>query len=130
MKLLLLGAFCTFSTYAIAQLPKKANPYIFQLPDTLQRFKGNENAVQQLWQRRQLQKNLMASQSGNIIILPQDNMSCVVPDTNGIVKIPNPWSGASTPYISQYRPIPNPALPKVQSFKYNALDNSLGIPSK
>lgn len=133
MKTLLLSAFCIFSTYAIAQVPKKANPYIFQLPDTLQRFKGNENAMQQLreyWQRKQMQKNLLVNKNGNVITLPQDNMPCVVPDTKGIAKIPNAWSGTSVPYMPQYHPIPNPALPKAQSFKYNALDNSLDIPSK
>lgn len=133
MKLLLLSAFCILSAGVFAQAPKKVNPYNFQLPDTLKRFKGNENALQQLqdyWQRKQAQNNLRADNNSNIIILPQDNMPCIVANTNVPAKIPNAWAGTTNLYIAPINPIPNPALPKTQSFKWNALDNSIGIPSK
>jgi hypothetical protein len=133
MKLLLLSVFCVFSFCAFAQAPKKVNPYLFQLPDTLKKFKGNENALQELhdyWQRKQMQNNSLANNNNRIIILPQDNMPCVVPNTNVAAKIPNAWTGVSVPYVAPVNPIPNPGLPKIQSFKWNTLDNGLDIPSK
>ena len=133
MKLLLIYGMCIFSVGVFAQVPKKMNPYSFQLPDTLRRFKGNENALQQLrdyWQKKQMQNNLLANKNNRIIILPQDNMPCIVPNTNVAAKIPNAWTGATVPYAAPVNPIPNPGLPKTQSFKWNALDNGPGIPSK
>jgi hypothetical protein len=135
MKLLLLFSFCIFSICAFAQVPKNNTPRVFQLPDTLKKFKGdNTEGFQKLLhdyiQKKQTQNNLLAGKQGNIVILPQDHMPCVVPDTNGLVKMPNAWSGVSVPYKSPYHPIPNPALPNVQSFRYNALDRGLGIPTK
>lgn len=133
MKLLLLFAMCIFSTCVFAQLTKKINPHSFQLPDTVKRFKGNENALQQLhdyWQRKQMQNNLRTDNNNSIVILPQDNMPCIVPNTNVAAKIPNAWMGTNVPYIAPINPIPNPGLPKRQSFKWNALDNSIGVPSK
>jgi len=105
------------------------------LPDTLlKKFKGNNNEVlrkqfQEYVQRKQEQNQLLANKRGNIVFLPQDHMPCVVPDTNEIAPMPNAWSGVTTPFRSQYHPIPNPALPP-QSFRYNALGNSIGVPSK
>jgi hypothetical protein len=133
MKLLLLSAFCIFSVCLFAQLPKKTNPYSFHLPDTLKKFKGNENAFQELqeyWQKKQKQNNLATNKNGNIVILPQDHMPCVVPDTNVAAKIPNAWGSVTNIYVAPTNPIPNPGLPKTQSFKWNTIDNSLGIPSK
>jgi hypothetical protein len=133
MKLVLFSAMCIFSVCAFAQAPKKTNPYSFQLPDTLKRFKGNENALQQLRdyrQKKQMQNNLPANNSNGVIILAQDNMPCVVPDTNVPAKIPNAWMSTTVPYAAPVNPIPNPGLPKTQSFKWNALDNGPGIPSK
>jgi hypothetical protein len=123
MKLLLLSAFCIFSVCAFAQVPKNSNPYVYRLPDTLKKFKGdNTEAFQKLlhdyFQKKQFQNNLLANKQGNIVILPQDHMPCVVPNTNELEKIPNAWGNVTTPYISPYHPIPNPALPK-QSFNYN-----------
>jgi hypothetical protein len=120
MKLLLLSAFCIFSVCAFAQVPKNSNPYLYRLPDTLKKFKGdNTEAFQKLlhdhFQKKQFQNNLLANKHGNIVILPQDHMPCVVPDTNGLVKIPNAWNVVSIPYQSPNHPIPNPSLPK-QSF--------------
>lgn len=133
MKLLLLSAMCVFSVCAFAQVPKKINPYSFQLTDTLKRFKGNENALQQLrdyWQKKQMQNNLLANNNNGVIILLQDNMPCIVPNTNVAAKIPNAWMGATVLYVAPVGPIPNPGLPKTQFFKWNALDNGLDIPSK
>ena len=133
MKLLLLSTIFIFSVCASAQVTKKVNPYSFQRPDTLKRFKGNENALQQLrdyWQRKQIQNNLRADNNNKIVILPRDNMPCVVPDTNVVSKIPNAWTSTNVPYIAPINPIPNPALPKKQSFQWNAFDNSIGVPSK
>jgi hypothetical protein len=123
MKLLLLSAFCVFSVCAFAQVPKNNIPLFPQLPDSLKKFKGNNNnelrkRMQDYLQRKKPQENLLANKYGNVVILPQDNMPCIVPDTNGLVKIPNAWNGVTIPYQPQYHPIPNPALPK-QSFKYN-----------
>ena len=106
---------------------------MFQLPDTLKKFKGNENAFQELkdyLQKKKLQNNSVATEQGRIIILPQDHMPCIVPDATVVAKIPNAWGNIVVPYISPYYPIPNPGLPKMQSFSWNALDNGLGIPSK
>lgn len=133
MKLLLVFALCVFSVCAFAQVPKKVNPYSFQLPDTLKIFKGNKNTLQQPqegWQGRITQNNLLANRKGNIALLPQDNMPCIVPDTSTVGKIPNAWSSVTSIYVAPVSPIPNPGLPKMQSFKWNALDNGLGIPSK
>lgn len=133
MKLLLLLAMCIFSAAAFAQVPKKTNPYIFQLPDTLKRFKGNENALLQLrdyLHRKQTPQTQLASKLGKVVILPQDNMPCIVPETNVAAKMPNAWGGVTNPYSAPVNPIPNPGLPKTKSFKWNALDNGLGIPSK
>lgn len=128
MKLLLLAAIF-FSVGAFAQVPKNNNPHILQLPDTLKKFKGNNGGAlrkqfQEYLQRKQLQNNLLANKEGNIVFLPEDRMPCVVPDTTGIVKMPNAWNGATVPYRPQYHPIPNPSLPPL-SFKYNALDNGI-----
>jgi hypothetical protein len=57
-------------------------------------------------------------------------MPCVVPDTNVAAKMPNAWGSVTNIYVAPANPIPNPGLPKTQSFKWNALDNGLGIPSK
>lgn len=132
MKLLLLFAFCIFSLCAFAQTPKETNPYSFQLADTFKIFKGNENTLQlrEYWQRKQTPQTKLTSKLGKVVILPQDNMPCIVPETNVAAKIPNAWGSVTKPYIAPVNPIPNPSLPKSQSFKYNAFDNSLGIPSK
>ena len=128
MKLLLLFAMCIFSTCVFAQLPKKINPHGFQLPDTVKRFKGNENALQQLhdyWQRKQMQNNVRTDNNNSVVILPQDKMPCIVPDTTGISKMPNAWGATTLPYTPQFHPIPNPALPKPQSFGLKIPDNGL-----
>ena len=133
MKLLLLSALFVFSTCAFAQLTKNTNPYSFQLPDSLKRFKGNENALQQLhdyWKQKQMQNNLRTDNNNNIVILSQDNMPCIVPNTNVAAKIPNAWGSVTNIYVSPTTPIPNPALPKTKSLKWNALDNSFSVPSK
>lgn len=136
MKQLLLSAFCVLSVCVFAQVPKKTNPYSLQLPDTLKKFKGNNNeAFQQLLhdyfqKKQQPQNNLVGNRRGSIAILPQDHMPCIVPDINVAAKIPNAWSGVTIPYMVPNNPIPNPALPKLRSFKMNTLDNGLGIPSK
>ena len=135
MKLLLLSAFCVLSVGVLAQVPKKTNPYSFQLPDTLKRFKGSGNeAFEQLlhdyFQKKQSQNNLVGNKRGNIAILPQDHMPCLVPQIDMAAKIPNAWPEVTIPFTTPNNPIPNPALPKVQSLKMNAADNGLGIPSK
>jgi hypothetical protein len=73
-----------------------------------------------------MQNNSSAGKYGRVVILPQDHMPCVVPDTNGLAKMPNAWTGVTIPYAAPYHPIPNPGLPKVQLFK----NSSPGIPSK
>jgi hypothetical protein len=73
---------------------------------------------------------MLTNKQGNVILLPQDHMPCVIPNGSEIAFIPNAWGGTSVPYRPQYYPIPNPALPKMQSFKRNVLDNTLEVPSK
>lgn len=132
MKLLLLFSFCFFSTCASAQVPNNKNPWTFRI-DSLKNFKGNNadlhKQLQDYLQRKKLQTPL-ANKQGNIIYLPQDHMPCLIPNTNGIAAMPNAWGGSSVPYRPQYHPIPNPALPEVQSFQYDALDNNLSTPTK
>ena len=129
MKLLLFSAFCIFTTGVFAQAPKNNSPHVFQLPDTLKKFKGNNSDVlrkqlQEYLQKKNFQNNLLGNKQGNVAILPQDQMPCVVPDTNGIVQMPNAWNGLTVPYRPQFHPIPNPALPPL-SFRFNALDNRI-----
>jgi hypothetical protein len=135
MKLLLLSALCFFSVLAFGQIPNNKNPWTNQIPDSLKNFKANNRdalreQLQHDIQRKKLQNNLLANSQGNVIILPLDNMPCIVPDTNSVAKMPNAWKGTSIPYVPQYHPIPNPALPKTQSFKHDTLDNSFSIPTK
>lgn len=134
MKLLLLSAFCFFAFAALAQIPHKS-PRILNQDEILRRFKGTNNDTlrkqfQEYLRRRGFSNDLLANKRGNMAILPQDHMPCIVPDTNAIASIPNAWKGTTLPYRPSYHPIPNPALPKQQSFNWNALDNSLGIPAK
>lgn len=132
MKLLALSALCVFSACAFGQMADNKN---LQLPDTLKNFKGNNNDVlpkqlQDYLERKKGQDNLLANKQGNVVILPQDHMPCIVPDTNGILRMPNAWVAPGIPYKPQYHPIPNPALPKNQSFELNIPDNSLGSQTK
>lgn len=124
MKPLMLSAFCFLSICAFAQHPLKTNPYQFHLPDTLKKFKGSDTeAFQQLlhdyFQKKYSQNNLVENRHGNIAMLPQDHMPCIVPNTSGIAAIPNAWKNIDIPYVENYHPIPNPALPKVQPFKHD-----------
>jgi hypothetical protein len=117
MKLLLTFVLCCVLTGAFAQVPKSKAPEKRQVPHSVQMFKGNDG--------RSLQKKLeayidgtktanglLANKQGNIVILPQDHMPCVVPDSASVALIPNAWSGAKVPFQPGFRPIPNPALPK------------------
>jgi hypothetical protein len=132
MKLLLLSAFCFFSAGVFAQVLDNQNQ---QLQDTLKNFKGNntdalQKQLQDYLQRKKFQNNLLANKQGNVILLPQDNMPCIVPDTSGIAKMPNSWGTTAVPYVPQFHPIPNPALPKQRSFELKIPDNSLDSQTK
>jgi hypothetical protein len=132
MNLLLLSALCVFSVCAFSQAPDNKN---LQLPDTLTYFKGNNSDVlpkqlQDFLQRKKSQDNLLANKKGNVVILPQDHMPCIVPDINSISRMSNAWTNPGIPYKPKSRPIPNPGLPKNQSFELNIPDNSLGSQSK
>lgn len=132
MKLLLLFSFCIFSVCAFGQIPNNRQPWRFQI-DSLKNFKGNNGDLSKQLQDYLLRKKLqatLANKQGNIIFLPQDHMPCIIPNTSGIAAIPNAWGGSSAPYRPQFHPIPNPALPKMQSYQGNVLDNSLATPSK
>lgn len=88
--------------------------------DTLKNFKGSNPDIlpkqfQNYLQRKNVPNNLLANKQGNVLVLPQDKMPCIVPDTNGISKMPNAWGTTSVPYVPQAGAIPNPALPKQQS---------------
>jgi hypothetical protein len=127
MKLLMLSAFCVLSFCAFAQLPDNKNP---QLQDTLKNFKGNNSDILQkqmqgYLQRKNTQNSLLVNKQGKVVLLPQDKMPYIVPDTSGLAKIPNAWGATTVPYVSQYHPIPNPALPRQQSFELKIQDNSL-----
>jgi hypothetical protein len=67
-------------------------------------------------------QNELALGSNRIVILPQDQMPCVIPDTKGIAAIPNAWGRVTVPFRPLYQPIPNPALPPL-SFKYDAAES-------
>jgi hypothetical protein len=127
MKPLLLSAFCVFSIHVFAQTPPQ-KPGLSDQADIFKKFKGTNNdnlrkQLQEYLQRREAGNNLLVNKYGNVAILPQDHMPCIVPDTTSIASIPNAWSGATVPFQPQYHPIPNPALPKKkQAFKWNALD--------
>jgi hypothetical protein len=135
MKLLLIFVFCFFSFCVFGQVRENKNPWTTPLPDTLfKKFKGNNNELlqqqlQDYLQRNKQQNQLLANKKGNVALLPQDHMPCIIPDTNAIVSMPNAWGGITNPYGSPYNSIPNPALPP-QSFKYNAPDNSFGPSTK
>lgn len=48
--------------------------------------------------------------------LPQDNMPCLVPNTEAIAAIPNAWKGEiKTPYTPISPHMPNPAKPLIVS---------------
>jgi hypothetical protein len=136
MKLLLFFALCFISVYAFAQVTDKTNRSTLQLPDTLKKFKGNNNEafqkqLQQYFQKGQFQNQLLANKQGKVVLLPQDHLPCIVPDTNGIVQMPNAWNEVTVPYRPQYHPIPNPSLSLQSfSFRHNVLDNSIGVPLK
>ena len=46
--------------------------------------------------------------------LRQDRMPCIIPDTREIAPIPNAWKAVTMPFSGN---IPNPAVPKVNSFR-------------
>jgi len=106
-----------------------------QLPDSLlKKFKGNNDEVlrkqlQEYLQQSPQPNQLLANKHGNVALLPQDHMPCIVPDTNAIASMPNAWGEITNPYRATDHAIPNPALP-LQSFEYNKLDNSKTVPSK
>ena len=114
MKLLLFIAFCFCSVCAFSQHDKN-NPLQLN-PENLKKFKGtNSDSLQKQFREYFNEKNstanLLSNMQGRIVILPQDHMPCVVPNTGGIAVIPNEWNGISVPYKSSHHPIPNPALP-------------------
>ena len=130
MKLLLFFAFCFLSVWTFAQ---QNNNCPRLNPEILKKFKGDNDSLQKQFDNYFLRRgnnNLLSNMNGNIAILPQDRMPCVVPDTRNLERIPNGWKGVAVPYIPQYNPIPNPGLPKLQSFKWNALDNNLNTTTK
>jgi hypothetical protein len=131
MKPLMLTALCILSVCVFAQSSENRNQ---QSGDTLKNFKGSNPDVlpkqfQDYLQRKNAPNNLLANKQGNVMVLPQDHMPCIVPNTNGISKMPNAWGTTSVPYVSQSGAIPNPALPKQQSFELK-IDNSLDSQSK
>jgi len=132
MKPLLLFVFCIVSTSVFAQ---NDDSYAESIHGLLKKFKGTNNdslqkQLQNYFKQRGISNNLLSNLHENMATLPQDRMPCLVSDTKNIVKIPNAWNAATIPYIPQYHRIPNPALPKMQSLKWNALDNSLKIQTK
>jgi hypothetical protein len=79
MKLLLFFAFCFLSVCAFAQFK---NSYPRLNPGILKRFKAGTDSLQRQfiiisWQWRY---KLLSNISGNIAILPQDRMPCLLPD--------------------------------------------------
>jgi hypothetical protein len=125
MKLLLLSAFCMISLCLSAQIQRN-NAWVMKQDDIFQKFKGNGDTLrkqfQEYLQKRQFRNDALSKKHGSVITLPQDNMPCVVPDTNSMVAIPNAWTKTTVPYKPQYHPIPNPGLPSA-SFSYRASDN-------
>jgi hypothetical protein len=132
MKLLMATALSVISFCSLAQQDNNA----WRMnPEILKRFKGNNDSLQKqmhnYFQKEGVPINLLSNMHGNVAILPQDRMPCIVPNTKDISPIPNAWSGVTVPYKSPVHPIPNPALPvPKQSFRYNTLDNSLSLPTK
>lgn len=131
MKLLMLSALCIFSVCVFAQSSGNENQ---QWGDTLKNFKGSNPDIlpkqfQDYLQRKNAPNNLLANKQGNVVVLPQDRMPCIAPNTNDISKMPNAWNSPTAPYIPQTGAIPNPALPKQQSFELK-IDNTLGSQSK
>ncbi len=132
MKLLLLSAFCIAAVSALAQNDKN-NGWRSQRPVSLLQFKGNDrenfnHLFQEYLKRRKDPGNLLANRQGNIVLLPQDRMPCIVPDSKNIAPMPNAWSGVKIPYQSQHHLIPNlaiqpPSLDLKYDFNYNWVPN-------
>lgn len=127
----MLLALCFVSFSAIAQIPNNKNLSVRPF-DTLEIFKGNNNDLDfgkpfPGYLQKKQQQNLLAYKQRNVIVLQQDHMPCIVPNTNDIAKIPNAWPQVTVPYSPQYHPIPNPALPKNQP---SVPDNNLDIKVK
>lgn len=111
-------------------MPENSNPTL--LPShPLGKFnpKAFQNLLHQYFQKY-TQSSLLADKQGSIAMLPQDHMPCMVPDTKNLAKMPNGWNNVSLPYQSLIHPIPNPALPQIQFFRYNVFDKGSGIPTK
>lgn len=125
MKLLLLSALCFFSVGAFSQTSDDHGSQ--NLSDGFKKYKGTNaytfrSQLQGYLNRRKLQGNLLANKQGNVMLLPQDRMPCIVPDKSTAGIMPNAWTEVIVPYRPQYHPIPNPAL-KPFSFKYSVTDN-------
>lgn len=120
MKLLLLFLFCVGSSVVFSQGNQNQ-------PSKVEGIKNDDLSSQfQSYFRKQEFSIQLPSNQNKVTALAQDNMPCVVPDTKAIAAIPNAWSNVTIPYQPKFHSIPNPVLPKVQSFHYNALS----IPSK
>ena len=132
MKLLIFSVFCFISFCCFSQVTGDSS--IFKEFDLWKKYKGNNGLAipvtpQEDLQQKELRYNLLANKQGDLVMLPQDHMPCVVPDTKDLALMPNFWAGVTIPYYPTNPAIPNPALPPL-SFKYNDLNNSIGVPSK
>lgn len=132
MKLLMLAAVCIFSVGAFTQVTDNKN---YKSPDTLRSFKGNSGDALPKQPGENLnskkpQNDLFINMQGNVAILKQDKMPCVVPDTSGLSKMPNAWGTTSIPYFLQRGAIPNPALPRRQSSELKIPGNTLSDQSE
>jgi hypothetical protein len=132
MKLLIFSVFCFISFSCFSQVTGDSS--ILKEFDFWKKYKGNNGLATPLQPQedllqKELQYNLLENKQGDLVELPQDHMPCVVPDTKDLALMSNFWVGVTIPYLPGTPAIPNPALPP-RTFKYNAFNNSLGVPSK
>lgn len=126
MKLLIATtSFALFGLYGFAQEIKPAQKKLFE---------NYQVAPTNIWKLNQdliypKAKLLGENANGKIFILPKDNMPCLVPDLNKIIKIPNALS-----LEIGFMYIPNPyqqkqVIPSNTRFDQNQLRKSIALHS-
>jgi hypothetical protein len=110
MKLLLIAASIFFGLGALAQSENSNLPKLLKEYQLRKQFNSRVQFERPIYKDsiiKKLKDFYSMKQKPGVHYLPQDNMPCLVPDTNDIAAIPNAWPNTRIPFQSN---IPNPAL--------------------
>jgi hypothetical protein len=96
-----------FGIHAFAQEFKVDVPKIMKHSGILKQWNSSKRSLNRDSLIRGFQNFFTMKHNPGVYNLPQDNMPCVVPDTEDVSTMPNPWLQPEAPFKSA---IPNPGL--------------------